>query len=295
MPPSRCSSCAFSKPLHTTSGWCGMWYNEWISWPFYSCTWFSVNWVPWSKAMFSGFPYLCIKHCVCLQLMVQERSLHTWMCLILWEQITNSVQDERLYCHQLVLSGQWSPQGIFPHEGLRKISVAGRLNISQWQQLDQPWPLGVHAVGPMYSFHLCHLSHSFPDPIMPALGWPITEAGKHPLARLFLLTCCWLLLSRRMFSGGQSMYKDLHTLCLLPYVSPLASAPDFLGPNLPFFPFQIPSQRFIYLLISQPFLSPQNGSPERFFPTAISQDHPWRFSAAAIHFSLYPHTNLAHL
>lgn len=47
--------------------------------------------------------------------------------------------------------------------------------------------MGAYAIRPMHSLHLCDCSHFIHVPILPALRWPIKEAGWQHLAISFCL------------------------------------------------------------------------------------------------------------
>lgn len=87
-----------------------------------------------------------------------------------------------------------------------------------------------------------------------------------------------------MFSGGCNMYKDLHTLCPLPYVRPLAFPPDFLGPRLSFFSLPDP-QPDVYISSNfQLFFFPHKVVHREDFSLPPS----FKTTPKAIHFQLIP-------
>lgn len=57
------------------------------------------------------------------------------------------------------------------------VSVAGRLDVQRQRYLDQPWQVGVHAMGLMSAVHLWHYRHSSSVTFFPVLGWLMTKAG----------------------------------------------------------------------------------------------------------------------
>lgn len=203
---SWCSSCVLSKPFQTskmltTSGCCDMWCNKWISWTwvhFHTC--FFIKWALWSNAMLCGISCWWIKRSKSLVNGARNINPHMNVCLFLWEQITNLSKMKSSIVVNLSSMVSWSPQECC-HVGSWGQSISGRLDIRQWQQLDQPWELVIHGGTPMCSLHVCHLNHFSREPSIPAIGWPVAEAGKYQSAWWFhLLGCLWLF-PRRMFSG----------------------------------------------------------------------------------------------
>ena len=106
------------------------------------------------------------------------------------------------------------------------------------------------------------ISWAHPD----STRWPISEAGKHQLVRWFLSTLLVTASSKKDVPWWVEHTK-ISTLCahshMLIHLPLLQTS---LALIFPFFPFQIPNQTSIYLLISNYFSFPTKWFTRRIFP-----------------------------